>query len=250
MNEIYVTGMVIGATPIGEYDRRIVLLTRQRGKISAFARGARKPNSAFVGLTSPFTFGEFELFAGRSSYTLKSAEVKNYFAELRTDVTGAYYGMYFLDLAGYFSREGNDESQTLLLLYQTLRALTRGQPGPALVRRIYELKLITLNGEGPQVFKCQSCGRSELSGACGFSVEKGGVVCGRCAPGTRVLPLGQSTLYTLQFIISAPVEKLYSFMVKPAVQAELERIMEAYLTYYIDRRFRSKEILETITKES
>ncbi len=79
---IEVTGMVIEQRPIGEYDRRVVLLTRERGKISAFAKSARKPTASLHGTTDLFAFGTFRLFAGKSSYTLTEANILNYFESL------------------------------------------------------------------------------------------------------------------------------------------------------------------------
>ena len=70
---ILVNGIVISSMPIGEYDKRIVLLTKEIGKVAAFVRGARKPNSPFVGISNAFIYGEFELYRGRSSYTVNKA---------------------------------------------------------------------------------------------------------------------------------------------------------------------------------
>ena len=235
MNQITVMGMVLSAVPIGEYDKRVVILTRERGKISAFARGARKPGNALSGVINPFSFGEFTVYEGRTSYTLVSASISNYFSELRTDVEGAYYGFYFLDFAGYYAREANDETELLKLLYQTLRALTNVHIPNRLIRCIYELKAVCINGEGPQVFECVSC------------VRKGGLVCRKCeihAP--DAVMVGTSTLYTLQYIISSKVEKLYTFAVKEEVLLELENLIRNYLNVYVGRNFKSLEILETI----
>lgn len=179
MNQITVTGMVLAQTSIGEYDRRVVILSKERGKIAAFARGARRPNSALVGVTSPFSFGQFTVYEGRTSYTLVSASISNYFEELRTDVEGAYYGFYFMDLANYYAREANDETLLLKLLYQTFRALVNTRIPNRLIRYIYELKVISINGEGPQVFECIGCGDREQEKV--FSIRRGGLLCRQCA---------------------------------------------------------------------
>ena len=245
MNQITVTGMVLTAAPIGEYDKRIVILTRERGKISVFARGARRAGNALMGVTEPFSFGTFMIYEGRTSYTLMSASISNYFSELRMDMEGAYYGFYFMDLAAYYGREGNDETRLLGLLYQTLRALLNPHIPNRLVRCIYELKAVTVNGEGPQVFSCISCGKQE--GSFWFSVRRGGILCEDCRQtekeGILLLP---STAYTLQYIVSSPVEKLYTFVVKDEVMEQLVRITGEYLARYVDKRFKSLEILETI----
>ena len=80
-----------------------------------------------------------------------------------------------------------------------------------------------------------------------FSVRKGGLVCRKCevhAP--DAVMVGTSTLYTLQYIISSKVEKLYTFAVKEEVLLELENLIRNYLNVYVGRNFKSLEILETI----
>ena len=244
-NNIVVTGMVLQVMPIGEYDKRNTLLTKERGKITAFARGARRPNSQLLAAANPFCFGEFELFEGRSAYTLARATIQNYFRELTGDFDATYYGFYFLEFANYYTKEQNDEREMLKLLYQTMKALTSPHIPNLLIRRIFELKAFCINGEGPQVFQCVRCQKKD--GQMVFSAREGGLVCTDCARNiSDGISLDNSTLYTMQYIEISTIEKLYTFTVSREVLEKLSGIMERYCLLYVEKRFKSLEILETL----
>ena len=63
----------------------------------------------------------------------------------------------------------------------------------------------------------------------------------------ELLPLQESTLYTMQFVLSTPVEKLFTFAVSEEVLLELQAILKSYTATYIDRTFKSLKIFEEIS---
>lgn len=239
-------GMVLSTMPVGDYDRRVVLLTKEYGKISAFAKGARRPNSALLACSQPFSFGNFTLIQGRSSYNMVSAEISNYFTDLREDLDAVALGMYFCEFADYYGRENMESMGMLKLLYQSLRALSKKSLSHPLIRYIFEQKIMAVNGEGPQVFSCVKCNEEVNCDAHYlFQPREGGIVCDNCK---RISPGGffiqPATVYTLQYIMSSSIEKLYTFKVSEQVLAELARVNEQYMELYIDKKFCSLKMFE------
>ncbi|MCI7813155.1 MAG: DNA repair protein RecO [Lachnospiraceae bacterium] len=241
-----VTGMVLFAAPNGEFDKRVVILTKERGKITAFARGARRQNSSLLAATNPFAFGTFSVYEGKTAYTLVQAQITNYFRELASSLEEAYYGFYFLELAGYYAQENEDETELLKLLYQSMRALMNPHLDNRLVRAVFELKAMVIQGEYPEVFACVCCKRTENLKR--FVFEKNGVLCEECCKESQEgIYLKDSVRYTLQYVIAAPIEKLYTFTLTQETLGDFQKIMKRLCRQYQDRNFKSLEILEEMS---
>ena len=211
MDVVSVTGMVLLTGPVNDYDRRMVVLTKERGKITVFAKGARRVGSRSMAATNPFTFGNFKLYEGKNAYNLKDVEVINYFESLRTDFEGAYLGMYFLEFADYYARENNDEVQLLKLLYQSIRAIENKSLDNRLVRTVFEMKILCVNGEFPGI--------------------------------PNDINVSETCKYAINYIVNTPVEKLYTFSVNESVLEELAKISARYLKMIVDKKFKSMELL-------
>lgn len=260
--KIVLTGMVLSASASGDYDRRLVILTKERGKITAFAKGARRQGSTLLAGSQPFTMARFEIIEGRTAYNVVGVEGINYFEELRHDVELTCYGCYFCEFAEYMTEEENDESHILKLLYQSLRALSNEKIGPKLARVIFTLKMMYLNGEGPQTEQCVRC-RSQ-NGPFVFSVRSGGCVCRECAgedfePQVRrdkelrlgiadrdFFNLSNSAWYAIRYIGAVAPEKLFHFTLDEKVLRELSEVTDAFVREYVKHTFNSLTFLSTL----
>jgi len=209
-NQIELTGMVILNSPVGDYNKRVVILTGESGKITAFARGARRMGSKYMGVTEPFCFGHFKLIRGKEAYTFVDANITKHFEEMRGDYEATIIGSYFLEIADYYTRENMEAYQELNLLYASLLALMNDKFDRRLVQAIYEIKSICVAGEFPGI------------------------------PTDR--PYSDTARYTLDRIVNSEIKELYSFSVTSVTLEEIVHIGK----YYIDRlghKFKSLDLL-------
>lgn len=241
-DDIKVTGIVLSSQPQGEYDRRIVLLTKERGKISAFANGARRPTSRFLAATNTFSYGSFELYEGRNSFTLKNANIKDHFENLISDLDEILFASYFSEVTMYYARENADEQIRLSLILYAFSALQKKKIPLPLLKAIFELKTLSINGEAPNFFSCMDCGREDE--LLYFSMKKRGMLCKDCAAkDDNVIAVPNSLLYAFQFTYATEPSKLFSFLLKPEIEKAYISIVGKYRKAYFFHKFDSESFL-------
>lgn len=242
--ELTVTGIILYATYLNEYDKRLVVLTKERGKITVFANGARKPNSTLRAASQSYVMGTFTVRPSRDAYTLVKAEIDEYFSELANDIEKVCYAAYFCELMAYYMREGDACTNHLNLLYLTFKALLANQLPPRQLQHVYELRLMHFEGQGLHSFHCIRCEEKEVSY---FDAGQGGLLCEKCARKFHVdWRVSKTLIYTVQYIASAPLAKLYSFTLTDEALSELDKVTNRFMEQYIDKKFKSLEILSTL----
>lgn len=242
--EQVVTGIILYTALVGEFDKRLVVLTKERGKITIFANGARRPNSMFRAASQSFVMGKFTVIAGRGAYNLVKADVDEYFSELAYDMEKMCYASYFCEFMSYYTREGDFCTNHLNLLYFTLKALVQGKLSCQLIRDIYEMRLMDIEGQGIHAYTCVKCNERKVGY---FDAAQGGLLCASCALKYKVTRKVSDTLvYTLQYILSTPVNKLFGFTLTDEAQRELNYVSDHFRQQYVDRNFKSLEILSSL----
>ena len=183
------------------------------------------------------------MYEGRDSYILKQANITHFFEEVIKNYNAICYACYFAELAEYYARENLDATDMINLLYVTLKALAKAVIPYSLIKCIYELKIIAINGECTDLFTCKGC-KEEKHNIVGYAKDLQGVLCADCkAARIDLLPLSPSTVYALQYIVTSPMDKLYTFKLNDNCMKELSEVVRVIRNSTIDKVFKSLDMI-------
>jgi DNA repair protein RecO (recombination protein O) len=178
--------VVLRSIRFGEADRVLHLYTAARGRVSAIAKGSRRPRSRFGGRLEPFFRLDLVLYEGRGELaTVTAADTLDGYPHLRSDGTALSAAARACDavLRLLDSTEPNPAAYNLLCRYLALLE-ERAAAGAIDKSRLlaaalaFRLKLALAAGFVPELASCARCGEAE--GLVAFSGAAGGVVCGAC----------------------------------------------------------------------
>ncbi len=230
-------GVVLRTYRLGEADKIVVFLTERHGKVRAVAKGIRKTTSKFGGRLEPLTNVDLLLWQGRSDLDIvNQVEVLHAFRPIREDLDRMPRGIALLEVSDQMAQERHPDPRLYSMLVGALGALADEKADPTLVAPSFFLKALVLEGAGPVLDECASCG--EPDGAVelvAFDLVAGGALCRAHRSGRHMSP---AALALLRRILGGDLAAVLAAPPGPGADEVAELATEA-MEAHLDRRIRS-----------
>lgn len=242
--------VVLRRSDFGEADRLLTLYSREQGKVRAVAKGARKPQSRKTGHVELYMRTQFQVATGRTLPIVTQAELIDAYQPLRDDLVRMTYAAYVVELLDRFApdEEPNRELFDLLTAALGWFAVTDNY---LLAARYYELRLLSLVGFQPQLFRCVASAEPIEQEDQFFSAELGGLIRpNRRAADRHAIPISAAAVKVLRFLQTRAWETVQPLQLRRALHRELEAVMLHYLTHLLERRLHAADFLFRLRREA
>ncbi len=253
-----VEAIVLKRSDAGEADRLLTLYTPDMGKLRAIAKGARKPSSRKSGHVELFMHAALLLARGRHLDIVTQADTLDAFMPLQKNLERLGYAYYLAELVDRFVEEGIENRPLFDLLLNALNWLGDDESNPLNLARYFELHLLQHVGYRPQLFHCVNCGEEIQPTENFFSIEAGGVINPDCfqtqrdklpGHGRDAAPISLNALKILRFLQTREWAMVRGLKLNAETHAEVEGLMERYITHYLERNLKSMEFLKELRQD-
>ena len=236
--------IIVRRTDFGEADRIVTLYTAAYGKVRALARGVRRPRSKLGGSLELFSHTQAQLARGRDLDIITQAEIVRAYHHLRDDLWRTGLACYAAELVDRLNEGPQPNPPLFALLRDTLGYLDAGGPAEALVMRRFETQLLGLLGYLPELYHCTACSERLQPGRLYYSAANGGALCSDCGPGQQqARPVSVRAIKTLRLLAQRPLDYATRLQVGAGTAAEVEALLQASVTFLLERRPRAAEFL-------
>lgn len=246
MGFIKTQGVVIKEVNTGEADKIITIFSKGQGKISGFAKNARRTKNRIAAGTQLLCYSDFVLFKGKDMHNISSCDVIESFYEIREDVFKLTYSAHMIELINDVVQENQPATKVLQLFLNSMHFLSKTEKSSELIIRIFELRLLAILGYSPYVRGCVNCGAEDVNNI-SFSFKKCGFLCSNCA-GEDVLAteLSLGAVKAINHIVHAKIDELFNFNLSPQVLSEVGKVTKRYLKDRLERDYNKLDFLKTL----
>ena len=238
--------LILRTYKLGDADRLVVFLTRDRGKKRGVAKGAFRSRSRFVGALEPLTSAEVAYFEreGRDLVRLNYVEARRSPLSAADGEALGHVG-YFAELIDEWAPEADPNERLYRLGAAAVEAMAGGAPVDRLAR-YFEFWLLRLQGVYPSLAACAACAADlGLSGAV-VSTREPAFLCPRCASTSGGLEVSLEALAFLRGAQSVGPDRLGGLPFTVAAARQLAAAHRALIRAHLDKELRSVRVLRAI----
>lgn len=237
--------IVIRLTEFSETSVIATLFTEDFGKISALAKGARRPKGPFEAALDLLAVCRI-VFIHKSSDTLDlltEAKLERRFRAATRDLSCLYAGYYVAELLKDLTDDGDPHPKLFQAAKQTLMELDdAADVAPTILR--FEMQALRELGHVPSLDRCVGCGNVvPIVARVPFGQLAGGVLCGSCRPGQRqVVSVSAGVMKALQRFAD-PSDQWRRTELDRGLRGELRGVLNHYLANLLGHRPRMHRYL-------
>ena len=237
-------GIILREVEYKDNDKLLTVLTKDFGKITVKARGVKSQRSKLKAGCQLLAFAELTLLEHNARYTVTEANVKEMFANLRTDIELLSLATYFAQVCEVVAQEDDPSPEMLSLLLNSLYAISKLNKPALQVKAVFELRLMCIAGFLPDLRGCMICGKESANR---FNITQGAIQCADCPSGEDIrMPLSSGTLMAMRYIAYCDARKLFSFTLSNEGTQELNQITESYLSTRLERGFSTLDFYKSL----
>ncbi len=241
--------LVLRGYKLGETSKLVVLLTRERGKLRAVARGARGARPRYQSALEPLSEVRATLYGRQGAELLRLGQAELLHSAFRAGTRSLESALLLsgcAELLDAFCPEGEIEERSYRLGLAVVRAAEAGA-SPDLLGRYLEAWLLRLHGLYPQLDRCASCGGTLSDRTLRYHRPAHGFVCAACGPasGPELSPEARTLLAT---IFRQGPETLAG----PAgpESRELESFHRERISEHLERELRAPRVIRETRREA
>ena len=237
--------IVLRRINLGETDKILTLLTREKGKLNAVAKGARRPASRLVGATELFGYCRMLMAVGQNLDVVTQVEVRQSFPHLRHSLEKIAAASYMTELVDHFSEERLPHEEIFDLLLTGLTVLDM-LDDPGLIVTAFTLQLLAVAGYTPVFSECARC-HADDGEFHAFSASMGGVVCRVCRASVKdAIPAAPESLDAARALLAWQLPQASQLELSDRARGQVLRLIRAFLNYRTDRPMKSARFLDEL----
>lgn len=240
-------GIILKSRDFKDSDKLLSVFTEKDGKVSAIAKGVKKPKSSLRACVQPFCHSYLYMNRSRELDLITQGKLLDFYGNTRQDIERALHCLYMMELLD----KSLMDHVPLAGLYQTLLEVMEAinERGlNSLFIRYFECQLLVNLGYKPELWKCVGCGKKP-EGKFYFSLSEGGLICQGCSQESQYnMSLGGEAIGLLRFMIQGNFQAVSKVKVSPGGLKQLELLLEKYLEYHLERRFKVKNTISLLKK--